>query len=70
MFQVFHIDVAYVAMTIIMYVSSVYFKCFSCFRLMLQVFYLNITKIDLDIIYVAMTLYACFKRMFKVFYLF
>ena len=62
MFQVFHLDVAYVAMAI-----HVCFKCFRCFRLMLQVFHLNVAKVDLD---VAMPIDACFKCMFKVFHLF
>jgi hypothetical protein len=48
------------------HVSSVYFKRFTCFRLMLQVFHLNVAKVDLDVAYVAMTIYACFKRMFQV----
>jgi hypothetical protein len=39
------------------------FKCFSCFKHMLQVFYL-------DVAYVAMTIYVCCKRMFQMFQLF
>jgi hypothetical protein len=31
---------------------------------MLQMFHLHVTKVDLDIAYVAMTIHACFKRMF------
>jgi hypothetical protein len=53
-----------------MHVSSVCFKCFTCFRLILQVFYLDVAKVDLDVVYVAMTIHACFKRMFQVFHLF
>jgi hypothetical protein len=40
-------------------------KCFSCFRSTLQVFHLNIgsvLKVDLNIVYVAMTMLSCFKR--------
>jgi hypothetical protein len=36
------------------YVLSVCFKCFRCFRLMLQVFHLNVVKVYLDVVYVAM----------------
>jgi hypothetical protein len=50
-FQVFRIyvssfsmDVAYVAMVI-----HICFKCFRCFRLMLQVFHLDVAKVDLDV---------------------
>jgi hypothetical protein len=31
---------------------------------MLQVFYLDIAKLDLDIAYVAMVVHTCFKCMF------
>jgi ABC-type glucose/galactose transport system permease subunit len=40
---------------------------------MLQVFYLNVAKVDLNVAYVAMTIHACFKcficfrRMLQVF---
>jgi hypothetical protein len=46
-------SVAYVAMAI--------HVCFKCFRLMLQLFHLNIAKVDLDIAYVVMAIHACFK---------
>ena len=59
MFQVFHLDVAYVTMTL-----YTCFKSFTCFRLMLQVFHLDIAKVDLDVAYVVMTIHACFKHMF------
>ena len=29
---------------------------------MLQVFHLDVAKIDLDVVYIAMVIYACFKR--------
>jgi hypothetical protein len=41
--------------------------CFICFILMLQVFHLDIVKVDLDVAYVAMPIYACCKRIFKCF---
>jgi hypothetical protein len=34
---------------------------------MLQVFHLDVAKVDLDVAYVAMTIHACFKRMFHLF---
>jgi len=65
MFQVFHLDDAYVTMAL-----YACFKCFTCFRLMLQKFTLDVAKVDLDVTYVVMTIHACFKRMFQVLYLF
>ena len=32
-----------------------------------QVFNMNVAKVDLDIAYVVMVIYACCKRMFQVF---
>jgi hypothetical protein len=58
MFQVFYLYVAYVAMAIRMfqaYVSNV-------FRLMVQVFYLDVAKVDLDLTYVAMAIHACIQE--------
>jgi len=40
------------------------------FRLLFQVFHLDVAKVDLDVAYVAMTKYACYKPMFLVFQLF
>jgi hypothetical protein len=37
---------------------------------MLQVFHLNVAKIDLDVACVVMAIHACFKRIFQVFHLF
>jgi hypothetical protein len=31
------------------YVANVYFKCFICFGRMLQLFYLSVAKVDLDV---------------------
>jgi hypothetical protein len=61
-FQVFHLDVAYVAMTL-----PACFKCFIYFVLMLQVFHLDVTKVDLNVTYVVMPIHVCFKRIFKCF---
>jgi len=36
------------------HVASVYFKCFKCFRGMLQVFYIDVAKVDRDVANVAM----------------
>jgi hypothetical protein len=37
---------------------------------MLQVFHLDVAKVDLDIAYAAISIHAGFKRMFQVFHLF
>jgi hypothetical protein len=37
---------------------------------MLQVFSLDIAKLDLDVAYVAMAIYVCFNLMFQLFYMF
>jgi hypothetical protein len=49
------------------YVCSV---CFKYFRLMLQVFYLNVAEVDLDVAYVAKVIHEYFKCMFQIFHLF
>jgi hypothetical protein len=56
--HVFHLNVAKVDLVLHMlqwlyiYVASVCFRCFSCFRSILQVFYL-------DVAYVAVVIYIC-----------
>jgi hypothetical protein len=59
------------------HVANVYFKCFNCFIGRLQVFYIDVAKVDRDVAkvnryvaHVAMTKYACCKPMFQVFQLF
>jgi hypothetical protein len=37
------------------HVVSVYFKCFRCFRGVLQLFHTDVAKVDQDVAYVAMT---------------
>jgi len=51
-------------------VSSVSGLCFSCFIRLFQIFYLDVSKVDLGVAHVAMATHACFKRMFQVFHLF
>jgi hypothetical protein len=53
-----------------MHVASVCFKCFRCFRGMLQVFHLDVAKLDRDVLYVASVSEACCKSLFKIFHLF
>jgi hypothetical protein len=53
-----------------LYVASVYFKCFRCFRGMLQVFYMGIAIVDRDVAHVAIVVYICCKRLFQLFHLF
>jgi hypothetical protein len=43
--------------------------CFSCFRDMLQVFHMNVVKIDRDVAHVAMVVHVCCKRPFQMFHL-
>jgi hypothetical protein len=52
------------------HVVSVYFKCFRCFKDMLQVFCMDVAKVDRDVAYVAMVVHVCCKRLFPMFYLF
>ena len=47
--------------------TSCFEYMFQVFQTLLQVFHLDVTKVNLD---VAMPIHACFKRMFQVFYLF
>jgi hypothetical protein len=47
-----------------------YVKCFKCFIGMLQVFHLDVTKVDRDVSYVAMVVETCCKRLFQMFHLF
>jgi hypothetical protein len=53
-----------------MYVASLYFKCFMCFRHLFQMFHLDISKVDLGVAHVLMATHSCFKRMFQVFHLY
>jgi hypothetical protein len=41
-----------------------------CFRDMLQLFYIDIAKIDQDVAHVAMAIHICFNCMFQMFHLF
>jgi hypothetical protein len=59
--------VPYVAMAI-KYVASVCFKCFDCFKHMLQVFYLDIAYVAVAI-HVCSKCFTCFKPMLQVFHL-
>ena len=54
------------------YVSSVCSNCFICFRRILQVFYVDVARVDLDVAYTCMLqayVSKCFKRILQVFYL-
>jgi hypothetical protein len=67
MFQMFHLDVAYVAMALP-----------ACFKRVFQVFHTyvckcfiwKLQKVDLDVAYVAMPIHTCFNHMIQVFHLF
>jgi hypothetical protein len=45
------------------HVSSLWFKCFRCFRRIFQMFHL-------DVAYITMAIHACFKRVFQMFQMF
>jgi hypothetical protein len=49
------------------HVTSVCFKCFRCFRGMLQLFQMNFTKVDRNVVYVAMAVHVCYKGLFSMF---
>ena len=51
------------------HVASVCFKCFRCFRGMLEVFHVDVEKVDRDVADVGSLLEACCKRFFKMFHL-
>jgi hypothetical protein len=53
-----------------MHVLSVHFKCFGCFRDMLQVFDTVVIKIDRDVAYVAIVVHVCCKSLSPMFNLF
>jgi hypothetical protein len=52
------------------HVLRVYFKCFRCSIDMLQVFHMDIAKVDRDVAYVAMLVDVCCKLLFPMFHLF
>jgi hypothetical protein len=51
------------------HVASVYFKYFRCFRGMLQVFHMDVTKVDREVAYVAMVVHMYCKLLFPIFQL-
>jgi hypothetical protein len=50
-----------------MHVASVCFKCFRCLRGMLQVFQMDVAKVNRDVAYVAMVVNVCCKGLFSMF---
>jgi hypothetical protein len=46
------------------------FKCFRCFRCVLQVFQMDVEKVDQDVAYVTMVVHVCCKLLFSIFYFF
>jgi hypothetical protein len=52
------------------HVASICFKCFSCFRGILQGFRMDVAKVDRDVAYVAMVVHLCCKRLFPMYRLF
>jgi hypothetical protein len=52
------------------HVASSCFKYFRYFICMLQLFHMDIVKVDRDIAYVAMVIHVCCKLLFPMFHLF
>jgi hypothetical protein len=52
------------------YIASVCFKCFICLKGVLQVFHIDVAKVDQDVAHVAMAIHVCFKCRFQMFHLF
>jgi hypothetical protein len=57
-----------------MHVASVQFKCFNVFRSMLQVFHMDVAKVDRGVVKVdqdvAMVVHICCNRLYPMFHLF
>jgi hypothetical protein len=60
-FKCFIFDVAYVAMAIHACFKRMCSNVPDVFRLTLQVFYLDVVKVDLNVAYVALVMHTCFK---------
>jgi hypothetical protein len=43
--------------------------CFECFRGMLQVFHMDVAKVDHGVSYVAMVIHVCYKCLLQMFHL-
>jgi hypothetical protein len=52
-----------------MYFACVQFKCSRCFRGMLQVF-VDVAKVDRDVVYLEMVVHVCCKHLSPMFHLF
>ena len=53
-----------------MHAASAHFKCFRCFRGMLQAFDMDVAKVDRDVAYVAMVVQVCCKSLSPMFHVF
>jgi hypothetical protein len=71
-FEVFHLDVAYAAMALYACFKRMFqvFLMFQNHVTSVQVYHLDVTKVDLDGPYVAIAIHACFKHMFRMLHLF
>jgi hypothetical protein len=49
--------------------KSICFECFRCFRGMLQVFQMDVVKVDRDVAYVEMVVHVCCKGLLPMFHL-
>jgi hypothetical protein len=60
MFQVFHLDVAYVTMALYACFKRM-FQVFHMFQTHVASFYLDVAKVDLGVTYVTMSIHEYFK---------
>ena len=72
----FHLDVSKVNLGVAHVAMAIHacFKCFICFRCMLQMFYLDVVKVDLVLhmlwaIHTCFKCFICFRRILQVFHL-
>ena len=52
------------------HVASICFKCFRCFRDTLQLFHMDVAKVDRDVAYVAIALHVSCERLFQLIQIF
>jgi hypothetical protein len=51
------------------HVANICFECFRCFKGMLQLFYIDVAKVDWDVAYVAIVVHVCCKGLLPMFHL-
>jgi hypothetical protein len=51
------------------HVTNICFECFRYFRGMLQLFYIDVAKVDQDVAYIAIVVHVCYKCLLPMFHL-